>query len=104
LGALIFEGESLPRSKVGRAKLLSGDSKITTTMGIGRDNLFSSPLYGKSTQELDDSYLGIYLDWGEPNFSSFMFDMISIWNGTYRKGFISSWHGMSHLNPNRKKA
>jgi hypothetical protein len=33
------------------------------------------------------------LMWSDTNFSKFAFDLLALFNGTYRSGFVSSMHG-----------
>lgn len=102
LGALILEGEGQDSGKTARIKLYESQTIFPTTVGDGKEDLFGSPLCGKSNKESNGSYLGALLTWGETEFANYIFDMIAIWNETYRPGYIPSLHGMSYMNPERK--
>jgi hypothetical protein len=100
-GAMILEGETLDVDKTGRIMFLQGD-QIPTPPKARRD-LLSNTYYGKTDPEVDGSYFGVSINWNEINFPSFVFDLLAVWNGTYRMGFRSSGHGMSRINPKRKR-
>lgn len=102
-GALILEGEKIHPDKTAQINIVYSKTAISTTVGEGKESLFDSPLYGKPYPELDGSYLGAMITWGEANFARFMFDQIAFWKGTFRQGFLSSLHGISYMNPERKK-
>ena len=40
----------------------------------------------------DELYFGAALDWNEPNFSEFAFDLLARANGTFEIGRLSSSH------------
>jgi hypothetical protein len=39
-------------------------------------------------------YISAMLMWADVKFSEFAFDLLALLNGTYRQGFVSSFHGL----------
>lgn len=46
-----------------------------------------------ATKESNGRHIAAMSLWGDVNFSTFAFDVLALLNGTFRRGFVSSFHG-----------
>lgn len=90
-GATILraEGKALPAT--GRVRLLSSKTAIEGSLGRSKQSMLASPL--ATSMPIGNLHVSALLTWAEPYFSEFAFDLLAMLNGTYRAGFLSSFHG-----------
>jgi hypothetical protein len=94
-GGIVLRAEDDVTDKVARISLSIGD-------GVFESLITGSP-FSKSFEIKPNESLVAMLMWSEANFATFAFDIVALLNGTYRRNYISSRHGMSWLNPERHK-
>lgn len=102
-GGLVLKGEGLDIDLTGKFQLLVGDTPIITTVGKDKESLLKGSPLSNTVQDHNNKYISTMLTWSQANFSMFAFDLIAILNSTYRSGYISSFYGMSWINPERNK-
>jgi hypothetical protein len=99
-GGVILTAEGLNRNSTGLFKYIKTNEpmsgsvdkdRLAVTEGAGR--------WSKSVMLSSNEYIACLLDWSESNFARFAFELIAVMDGTYRQGFIPSWHGMSFTVP-----
>ena len=106
-GGLILRGEGHEKDLTGRLILLQGDTPIESTVGKGKQSLLDlGLLMTGSVKTTNNLHVGSMLKWGETNFSEFSFDLITMMQGTYQVGRISSFYcfGTSRMEQNLGKA
>ena len=97
-GGIILSAEGLNQRKTGQFRYMSvsgsplpplakmkGRTLVSVEGGIWSDSIESS----------QGEYTACMFSWAVQNFAIFAFDLISVMNGTYRPGFVSSWHGLT---------
>jgi hypothetical protein len=99
-GAVILSGEALHPDATGLAKLFQSKERMEEM--LPPNGLYSGCAMS-STTEFNGQHLGAMLSWADINFSDFAFDLLALLNGTYRRGFASSMHGM-HLSGKLEQA
>jgi hypothetical protein len=96
-GVLILRGEGLPDNvSCGRFQLLQGATSEELRLVKGPSLFVGATIAEpvKRTRPEGNYYLSGMLTWPGPNFAAFAFDVVALLNGTYRSGFLSSFHGM----------
>ncbi len=103
MGGLILKGEELNDELTG--KIFLACSETPTISDIGRKKIslqFDRGLPCCDSIEFAKKYhISAHLEWSEPNFSIFFFELLNRLEGTYKPGFLSSVYGLSWLNPER---
>lgn len=97
-GGIILSAEGVDQRKTGQFRYVSvsgtplpplakikGSTLVSVEGGIWSDSIESSP----------GIYTACLFSWAIQTFALFAFDLISVMNGTYRPGFVSSWHGLT---------
>jgi hypothetical protein len=92
-GGVILRAEGHANPLTGRITLLRSETPMQSTIGRGKKSLLNAP-WTESIRIADNVYLNAMLMWGEPFFSQFAFDLLALLRGTYKPGFLSSFHGM----------
>jgi hypothetical protein len=90
-GAVILRGEGLHPDDTGLVRLFHSNLRHEEILP---PNGLLGGMSMTSTTELNGQHLGAMLMWGDINFSDFAFDLLALLNGTYRRGFASSMHGI----------
>ncbi|MDF2953058.1 MAG: hypothetical protein OD816_000303 [Thermodesulfobacterium sp.] len=103
IGGLILKGEGLDINNTGRFHVLESKTPIQTTVGRDKESLLKGSPLSDSFKRKEEEYICLFLNWSPANFSMFAFDLIAILNGTFKPGYISSYYGLSYLNPERNK-
>lgn len=92
-GGLILRGEDHIKEVSGSMKIMRSKEEIETTLKKGERTLLRIGMsIVNSIKITDNLYFGAMLDWTEPNFSQFAFDLVAMFNGTYEVGRLSSFH------------
>jgi hypothetical protein len=96
-GGIILSAEGLDQRKTGRFVYKSvGNSPLSLARVKGRTLIsVDGEIWSNSTEISPGEHIVCMFGWSESNFSSFAFDLIGVMNGTYRPGFVSSWHGLT---------
>lgn len=96
-GGIILSAEGLNPRNTGRFMYQSvGNSPLSLARVKGRTLTSVDGLIWSDSVELSPGEHTVCMfGWSESNFSLFAFELISIMNGTYRPGFLSSWHGLT---------
>ncbi len=100
-GGIVLSAEGINQRNTGRFIYMLGGgepfslakAKGRTLTSIARDGL--GGVWSNSVEISPDQYLTCMFSWAESNFSSFAFDLITMMNGTYNPGVLSSWHGQT---------
>ncbi len=101
-GGVVLKGENVSDENTAVIKILASKTGLSSTVGKDKESLLTgSPL--SDTVAIEDKHFGAMIIWSEANFSMFAFDLVAQLAGTYRPGYLSSWHGMSWMNPDREK-
>ena len=90
-GGVILRGEGLHSDHTGMVQMLVSEkpvAPIESPQGL-LGNMTLAP-----SVEREGSHLSSMLMWSPVHFSDFAFNLLAIMNGTYRSGFVSSWHGL----------
>jgi hypothetical protein len=95
-GGAVLRGQGFDQPETGK---LSLGLSVTPFEGtIGRDKLSllspSNMGFGKSRQFSDQQHILPMLGWSRSGFSQFGFDIVSLLQGTYQMGQLSSFYGM----------
>lgn len=90
-GAVILRGEGLDPDNTGIVRTLTSENPIDA---LARPQGLLGNFTFASSVESAGSHFGSMLMWSPIHFSDFAFDLLAIMNGTYRSGFVSSWHGL----------
>jgi hypothetical protein len=94
IGGIVLRGEGHTQPTSGRLMILQGETPIESTIGRSRQSLLQSAPLSGSIRVTDTLHLGTMLLWSEPGFAQFAFDLLSVMQGTYEPGRLSSFHGM----------
>jgi len=92
-GGVILRGEGHATDATGNLRLLNSKEPIESVIGKNKTSLLKLGMC-ESIKVADDYHLGAMLNWGEPFFAQFAFDLIAMMAGTYQVGMLSSFHGM----------
>ena len=90
-GAVILRGDGLDADCTGMVRVLLGKEPLVTL--TTQKSLLGNAVFSSSV-ECPEGHLSTMLMWTPMHFSDFAFDLLAIMNGTYRSGFVSSWHGL----------
>ena len=90
-GAVIFRGE---RQNPDDTALISRTKSATQSDSIFASNGLLGGLAMTDTVEVKGDNIAAVLQWSDVNFSRFAFDLLAMLRGTYRPGFVSSFHGL----------
>jgi len=77
---------------IGGEPLSLAKVKGRTLTSIAREG---GGIWSDSVEKAPGEHIVCMFDWSEANFSLFTFELINVMNGTYRPGFLSSWHGLT---------
>lgn len=91
-GAIVLRGEGLEEILTSNISFVIGETPIPE---IPTNLLSPSATVSSQEPQADGLYTGVIILWSPIGWSSFLFDLIAIWNGTYRPGYTSSFHGFS---------
>jgi hypothetical protein len=90
-GPVILRGEGLDPNYTGVfTKLQSREPLQPIWAEKGLLQMFA----GSGSKESSSDHILAHLTWGDTGFSGFAFDLLALLNGTYRPGFVSSFHGL----------
>lgn len=103
VGGVILQGEDKHVDETGLISLVSSKQKLTSTVGRQMQSLMEGLSYSDSVEYDDQHHVAAMLSWSPTNFSVFAFDLIARLSGTFRPGYLSSFHGISYLNPDRTR-
>ncbi|KIO74623.1 hypothetical protein TH53_25325 [Pedobacter lusitanus] len=93
-GGVILRGSGHSKDNTGHISLLNSQQPIISSLEKPERSLLG-PFTLSDTIKIDEnSYFGAMLDWAEPNFSKFAFDLVALLNGTFESGRISSFHAL----------
>jgi hypothetical protein len=93
IGGIILRGENHKKSFTGRLTLGGWEEPFKSTVKRKGASLLTTAF--SSTVKITDQYhIGVSLLWSEPSFAQFGFDIISMMQGTYESGKLSSFYGM----------
>lgn len=95
LGGIILRGEGRLDNSSGSISLLCGPKELNRVDSNTIDMIRSPSTMSKSIVDSENNYYNFLLAWTPSAFSTFSFHIISTMNGTYRQGFISSFHGFT---------
>lgn len=93
-GGIILRGDGLTMNATGKLNLLHSKTQMHSMDAKKKQSLLGGCYISKSIKITDDFHLGVMLMWMESHFSQFGFDLIAMMQGTYKVGYISSFHGM----------
>lgn len=93
-GGVILRGEGHTSAVTARLSLTQSQTPIESTIGVTKQSLLSGFGMTESIRITDGLHLGAMLMWAEPYFSQFGFDLISMMQGMYEIGRLSSFYGM----------
>ena len=102
-GGLIFKGEEEPIDVTGRLMVTVSESPQKSFVGKKGASIIKGWATSDSIQYPEKEHAGIDLIWSHFNFSSFVFDLVSALNDTFRPGYQPTFYGMSYLNPERAR-
>jgi hypothetical protein len=88
--------KSQNRDNTGRIGLGIGDNKIDSLGDLTHTGFVGN------IKTPEGKYLSAMILWSPANFAMFAFDLIAMMNGTFRKDFVSSFHGMPFPVKNSK--
>jgi hypothetical protein len=89
--AVILRGEGLDpddTALVGKYHSETPHSRLLTEGGL------LAGITTTESAEMEGRHIGAMLQWSEIKFSEFAFDLLAFLNGTFRRGFASSFHGL----------
>ena len=92
MGAIILRGEGRPGEDTAMFKLLEGKQEIVFDP-TGKSLITDNGLPSKCIPDGQGNFLNFAMMWMPAAFSNFTFDLLALMNGSYRPGFISSYHG-----------
>lgn len=102
VGGVILRGEGLPDESCALINVIVGDKKMNSTVGKKKESLLDGSPLSDSVQ-VGNRYVSAILMWSEANFAMFAFNLLAQLNGHYEPRMLSSFHGMSWMNPKREK-
>jgi hypothetical protein len=96
-GGIILSADGLDQRKTGRYTYEPiGERPLFLARVKGRTLLFEDgDMWSDSVEMSPGEHIVCMFGWSESNFSRFAFELIAVMNGTYRVGFIPSWHGLN---------
>lgn len=95
-GGIILRGEGHDKPLTGRLMLTQGETPLKSDVGRSKASLLN-PKQSPDSQSIQigpDQHLGTMLMWSEVFFAQFAFDILTIMQGTYKTGFLSTFHGL----------
>lgn len=94
MGGIILRAEESAAS--GRISLYASETPVAnpTDCASKEESAFAGLLMTDSVTSGEGLHYGSMLMWSDIVFSQFAFDLIAMMQGTYRRGFLSSWYGM----------
>ena len=92
LGAVILRANVEDDPGTGRVQLIEGDTDLARPANSG--TLLRGFMISEFHQSSNGKYRGAHLTWTQANFSMFAFDLVAILNGTFRMGYVSSFHAL----------
>jgi len=102
-GGVILRGEGHTKPVTGRLSLLRSETPIENTVGKKKQSLLKMGM-SQSVQLADNLHFGSMLMWSESEFSRFGFDLITMMQGKYEVGMLSSFYGMGSSEWEQSKA
>lgn len=96
-GGVILRGEGHKKELTCNIKMLSADTKLTTSFEK-TDSLLKSHTIIELGQLNENTSFGAMLSWTEMNFSQFSFDLVALLNGSFEIGRLSSFYGFGTSN------
>jgi hypothetical protein len=96
-GGIILSAEGLDQSSTGQFRYVpvSGSPLPPLAKMEGKTLVSEGGIWSDSIETSPGEYTVCMFGWAVQNFALFAFDLISIMNGTYRPGFVSSFHGLN---------
>ena len=92
MGGIILQAEGLDRILTSKIEYAVGNES-SKYGGIAPDG------WSQSKEVEPGKHVFCLLNWNRSSFANFAFDLIAVMNGTYRPGFVSSFHGLSFALP-----
>lgn len=89
-GGIILRGEGHAKDYAGKLNLVRSELPMTAIPSVENSLLYGLNIT-KSREIRPDQHIGAMLQWMEPNFSGFAFDIVALLNGTYEQGRVSSF-------------
>jgi hypothetical protein len=87
-GGIILQAENRDRNITGKISFGVSDNKIPEFGDLNYSAMAGNIITSEG------KYFSTMIDWSSANFVIFAFDLIAWLNGTYRNGFVSSFHGV----------
>ncbi len=102
-GGAVFRAEGLDPLHTGQIRLLSSTTPMETNFGgpDDPDRFRSNMATSASKAYPGGQQIAAMLSWAPAYFSVFAFDLLALLQGTYRRGYISSGHGLAWQDPER---
>lgn len=95
-GAFILRGEGLPDDVSAQVRVLEGAEPMASLVGRSAESIVTGTPFSNSKPQADGKHLGVHVMWSQAAFAMFAFDVVALLNGTFRTGYVSSFHGMNH--------
>ena len=94
-GGVILRRKESKSSQSGLIELVCSATPVSSNIGHGKlkHSLFDGLARSDSRPISGNKHISSVLLWLEPFFARFAFDLIARLNGTYRAGYLSSFHG-----------
>tara|TARA_R110001606_G_scaffold377821_1_gene537098 strand:- start:448 stop:1362 length:915 start_codon:yes stop_codon:yes gene_type:complete len=96
-GGVILRGEGLKTELTGNIKMLQIDKELKPNINKTKSLLNSHTIVNLEIINEDINF-GAMLSWSPMNFSQFSFDIVSLLNGSYENGRLSSFYGFGTSN------
>ncbi len=99
-GGAVLRGQGFDQPETGRLSFGLSITPHEETVGRNKESLLSPSniVIGNSKQFSDQQHISPMLHWNRSGFSQFGFDIVSLLQGTYQTGQISSFYGMVGRN------
>ena len=99
-GGAVLRGQGFDQAETGRLSFGLSITPHEGTVGRNKESLLSPSniVIGNSKQFSDQQHISPMLHWNRSGFSQFGFDIVSLLQGTYQMGQISSLYGMVGRN------
>lgn len=99
-GGAVLRGQGFDQPETGRFSFGLSVTPYKETIGKGKESLLSpsNVVIGSSKRFSDQQHVLPMLHWSRSGFSQFGFDIVSLLQGTYQMGQISSFYGMVGRN------
>jgi len=97
-GGIILSAEGLDQRNTGQFRYVPvGGSPLPPLAKMKGRTLVSvkGDIWSDSIERTPGEYTVCLFGWAVQYFALFAFDLISVMNGTYRPGIVSSWHGLT---------